>query len=295
MVSLDSTLGALYIGFGTSTALFGLTTIQLQFYLRHFPDDSKILKAVACTVWLAELGHQICNSHTIHWLFVVNSGNMRALHALQPRTLAFSVFFLSFIGLAVQGFFAFRLWRATRGTKMFSVLISLIVTRFCLSAAVGGVQYGSPTITGLAKFKPLLTSTWVCSAITDILVTFLLSYNLHTRRSGLGIYRTSQLVDRLITIIVATGMLTSISAILMTVCFLTMNNLVWGGIFQVIPRLFSNSMLTSLNSRMSLRRIDATDVHSTTNEAPLRFHHSNNAELSMTTLPRADVAIEQPH
>jgi len=279
MATIDSTIGAMHIGFALSTLLFGMTTVQLNFYLRHFPDDSKPLKALTCIVWLAELGHQFCLWHIIHWFLVTNFATGRALEGSQPISIPSSVFFMSFIGLTVQGFFASRLWRVTKRTEVFCVLIGLIVTRFSLGLAIV-VKVRSLTLINLMKIKPLLTSVWATSAATDLLVTILLSYDLHTRRSG--VLRTSQLIDRLIIKIVATGMLTSLCTISMTICFLAMNgNFIWIAIFMINPRLFSNAMLASLNSRLSSRRTDAKDSDNTVSQ--FRFagvHTDSGMELS---------------
>jgi len=136
MATRNMTIGAMQVGFALSTFLFGITTVQLHFYLRHFPDDSKSLKALAGIVWLAELGHHFSLWHFLYWLLVTNFANGRALEGSSPISIPSSIFFMSFVGITVQGFFALRLWRVTKRTEVFCVLIGLIVTRFSLSIAI---------------------------------------------------------------------------------------------------------------------------------------------------------------
>jgi len=277
MTSLNSTLGALHIGFGLSTFLFGTVAVQLHFYLRHFPDDSKSLKTLVYLVWLAELGHQLCVCH-INWLLATNFANTRLSQGPQTFSIGFSVLFATLVSVTVQVFFASRLWRVSKGTTVFCVLLGLIVIRFCLNLAISVLDFRSPTMTNVKISKPLwslTTSTWAISIATDLLVTILLSYDLHKRRSG--VHRTSQIIDRLIIRIIATEMVTSMSNILIMICFLTMDNFIWIAIFMIQPHLFSNAMLASLNSRrVHCRPMDAKDSYNTMPRFRLTSVHTSN-------------------
>lgn len=297
MKSLDVSLGAVQVGYALSTLLFGVSTMQLYFYLRRFPKDPVIVKALTVTVWLGELGHQLCCGHIVHWVFVGSFGTARFLLVPPPKSFVGCLFFNALVGVIAQGFFTYRLWRTTKGIKVVSVLIGLVMSRFALSLTIGGIEYGISSFAALlAKFKPLLTAGWVCSAVTDLLLTVLLSYDLHARRSG--IHKTSKLIDRLIVRIVATGMLTSIAALLMTIFFLSMDNLVWVAVYFIIPRLFSNSMMASLNSRMGLRRMDTKTTRNTISQLRvLDIHHDNDTELqpvSFSTGSTLESKIERP-
>ncbi|KAJ7663029.1 hypothetical protein B0H17DRAFT_1211741 [Mycena rosella] len=61
-----------------------------------------------------------------------------------------------------------------------------------------------------------------------------------------------QTIDSLLAWTINTGLLTSAASIMMLIFFITMNNFAWLTMLLVIPRLFANSMLASLNSRNKL-------------------------------------------
>jgi len=150
--------------------------------------------------------------------------------------------------------------------------------------ALGAIAFKMASLTMyLAQTKWLMATAWVLGAVTDILITLALCYDLYCRRQS-AIYRTARLIDRLIIWAVATGMLTSITAIVMVICFLTLNGtLVWEAVYITLPRFFSTSLMVSLNARSNLRRFDA---QSTTNVAYPRFNPStdDDAHFSLAVL-----------
>lgn len=50
-VSLDSTFGALEIGTLIAVFLFGVVTLQTDFYFREFQNDKQWLKGTVFLVW----------------------------------------------------------------------------------------------------------------------------------------------------------------------------------------------------------------------------------------------------
>jgi len=92
-----------------------------------------------------------------------------------------------------------------------------------------------------------------CDAACDSFITLTLVYYLHTSRTGFK--RTESLINRLITWTINTGLLTSIFAIADFICILTMeSNLVYVGVFFVVSKLYTNSILASVNMRATLKK-----------------------------------------
>ncbi|KAJ7839531.1 hypothetical protein B0H14DRAFT_1066840 [Mycena olivaceomarginata] len=113
----------------------------------------------------------------------------------------------------------------------------------------------------------LFTTVWCISAANDFTITATLVANLISHRSHIH-KRTVPLVDKLVVWTIETGMLTSITAIVVMVCFVTMkDNLVWLGVYTTAPGVFSNSFLASLNSREKLRAMNDSLPISTLNFA----------------------------
>lgn len=64
------------------------------------------------------------------------------------------------------------------------------------------------------------------------------------------------MIDRLILWAIQTGLLTSIATVTMLILFIMVANLAWLAVFLIIPQLFSNSLMASLNARASFQIVD---------------------------------------
>ncbi|KAB5589857.1 Transmembrane protein [Ceratobasidium theobromae] len=93
-----------------------------------------------------------------------------------------------------------------------------------------------------------LVACWLGSAaVCDVLIVYMLSTALMTQRTGFG--RTDALVNKLLRYAVNTGLLTSIFAILDLVTFCTMPNFVHLAFNFVLGKLYTNTLLATLNAR----------------------------------------------
>ncbi|KAF8189502.1 hypothetical protein K438DRAFT_1971617 [Mycena galopus ATCC 62051] len=84
---------------------------------------------------------------------------------------------------------------------------------------------------------------WSISVVSDVMITTTLVLALRGQRSRTP-RKTAALEDKLIFWTIETGVLTSVSNILMLVFFVTMrDNFVWMAFFAITTRLFSNFLL----------------------------------------------------
>lgn len=258
--SIDLTLGPMLIGLLLATFLFGVECVQVYMYFRDFPKDPNYLKFVVTTVWVTDLAHQGCTMHSAYWLLIQNFGNPNLMISPVPLTFVLPILLSAIIVLLVQGFFAHRLWKSTNKTILCSIFGAMVLARFIVTSFISGSAVNLQSFTQfLREFKPLITAAWVSGAGVDILMSASLCYDLHTRRSGFA--RTSRLIDRLIVWCVATGLLTSIYALIIAICFLTMPNyLIWEALYIALSRFFANTLLASLNARKSIRRMESQNT-----------------------------------
>ncbi|KAF5365649.1 hypothetical protein D9758_003160 [Tetrapyrgos nigripes] len=102
------------------------------------------------------------------------------------------------------------------------------------------------------KFQWIASTGLACAAVADLLIAASLSFYLH--RSRTGIRTTDSIINKLLLYAINTGLLTSIFALTDMICFLTMpNNLIHIAFNLMIGKLYTNSLLASLNVRDSLR------------------------------------------
>ncbi|KAJ7237139.1 hypothetical protein C8J57DRAFT_1194192 [Mycena rebaudengoi] len=259
LVNVSPTLGALELGVLLSYLLFGVTTTQLYVYHTRFPDDNWKLKLLVAFVWACEATHSACVAHTLYLYTILNYGNPKSLIQALPFTFDTAVLFTSIITAFVQGFFAYRIYILGKRRIMVPA-ISWAISTFRLIACLGifgaGVRMTSLVIYE-AQFGWLMNTVWAISAVNDIGITVSLVYLLYTQRNEIH-SKTVPLIDKLIFWTIETGMMTSAWALLTLIFFVAMgHNFVWLAIYIIGARVFSNSLLASLNGRSTLRAMEA--------------------------------------
>ncbi|KAJ7636316.1 hypothetical protein FB45DRAFT_906369 [Roridomyces roridus] len=254
------TLGALELGVLVSYLLFGVTTTQVYIYFTRFPEDDWKLKILVAFVWTCEAIHSACVGHTLYVYTISNFGNAGRLVEALPSTFDTAVLVASVITSAVQGFFAYRIYIiGGRRIILPGIFWGISTIRFigCLGIFVTGVK-----MTSLPVYEKqigwLMTSVWAVGSANDIGISISLVYLLSRQRNEIH-QRTVPLVDKLIMWTLETGIMTSAWALLTLIFFVVMNhNFVWLAIYITGTRVFSNSLLASLNGRSTLRAISTS-------------------------------------
>ncbi|PPQ88744.1 hypothetical protein CVT25_008551 [Psilocybe cyanescens] len=248
---LDNTLGAAFIGLVVASLLHGVSIVQAWYYFGH-QKDSWSLKLLVGAVMMFDTMHEILIVHTV---------------SIHKKVLTGAVVLL------VLGEFAFT-----------------------------AMSLHLETYEQLAKLKYLSILVNALAAAGDVLIAATLCTLLHLSRTGF--HRSDTMINKLILFSVNTGVLTSMCAVaslvsvrrrspstltsiriiqLLTPCrfIYRVNKIVVAGntflyiaFFFCIGRLYTNSLLATLNARKGIR--DAGDgIHST----------SENLTLSMRNVP----------
>ncbi|KAJ7803195.1 hypothetical protein B0H14DRAFT_1647147 [Mycena olivaceomarginata] len=251
----DSTLGALLVGVLVSYVLFGVTTTQTYLYSGRSPNDSWKMKALVTFVWFCELGHVVCIGHTLYVLVISDFGHPDRLSTV-PITLGTSSLFNGIVAMCAQGFFSFRIYRLSK--RIYIPLLTWSLSFLFLGGTAVVFVQGLQALPFAAFEKQwgwLLNSIWAVAAANDLIIALALVFWLAQGRDESD--RITPVVDKLIAWTIETGVLTSAAAILNLVCFVTMkNNYIWIAWYFVTARLYSNSFLASLNSRVVLRTMN---------------------------------------
>ncbi|KAJ7573217.1 hypothetical protein C8J56DRAFT_1132389 [Mycena floridula] len=264
---MDSTIGAIEIGTMLSGVLFGLITSQTYVYFKTFPRDSRFTKGLVAALWIVEMVHTACIFDALYMYTVTGYGDPTSLIRF-PVTLDVSIILHGATVIIVQLFFSQRISKFAQKTYyMSAIAIFILFVRF-VAFIVSGVAATmmSTLLDFMQSWKSLILFDLISCALTDVMMSALLVYQLATRRSN--VYKsTLAIVDKLIMWSVETCLVTTFTTLVVLVCFLTMKekNFIWVGILLVQPKIFSNALLANLNSRSSLRD-GAPDVHELTNE-----------------------------
>jgi len=250
--NIDAILGPHEVGVMVAIFLFGLVTIQTFSYYRKYPDDHKALKALVGFIWTLLFSHTILGAFSLYRRTITNYGRPATLVAY-PEGMCGAFSISGVIGSTVQSYFAYRL-------RKLSGRLFISLTCWTLSLARVGalffISVSSCQAETVQQFEDqwawLVIVTLSVSAFVDIMIAGALSYCLWVRRKHVFKY-ARKVVDKLIVWFIQTGILTSISSLLVVILYLSIKNWAWASAYMVISGVFANFLLASLNARRSLR------------------------------------------
>ncbi|KAJ7032720.1 hypothetical protein C8F04DRAFT_1106308 [Mycena alexandri] len=290
----NPTFGALQIGVVLSSILFGVTNTQTYIYYSRFPEDSWRIKALVAFVWTFELAHTVCITHMLYTYTILDYGHPeRLVTRAAPRSFEAAVFISGVITAVVQGFFALRIYQLSKTLFIPGVSWALSLVRMggtTLICVVGVRMVNLHSF--LVQWGWAALAIWSVSAANDLLIAMTLAFLLYSQRNNVH-KRTAALVDKLIEWTIETGMVTSALGIVTLICYVKMrDNFIWVSLFVIGARVFSNSLLASLNSRVALRAMN-DEVTLLSMPAPKfgsRSDHTNSQiQITKTTQVDSDI------
>jgi len=254
---LDDTFGATYIGVVLATFLYGILTLQTYIYWIRYVHDSRFDRLFVVTLWVIDTLQLIFICHMQYWYVIENFANPAAL---QYNNWSFNmeVGLTTILTFMVQAFFARRAWQFTSGmgnrmtasrkTKVLGGLIGMMsLTQLGFGMGCFGMVWVLTMYQQFIQYKWLVAGWLVSAALCDILIVYMLSTALMTQRTGFG--RTDALIDKLLRYTINTGLLTSLIAIVDLITFCMMNNLIHLCFNFILGKLYTNTLLATLNAR----------------------------------------------
>ncbi|KAF8599118.1 hypothetical protein BDV93DRAFT_526302 [Ceratobasidium sp. AG-I] len=255
--ALDTTFGATYIGVVIATFLYGILTLQTYTYWIRYIHDSTFDRLFVVALWIADTLQLIFICHMQYHYSITNYANPAAL---QYNNWSFNmeVGLTAIITFMVQAFFARRAFFFTKriGSRITTTRRTQIMGAVIGLTTFTGLGFGLASFVMtfiLGKFEKFIEYRWLvggwlgAAAACDIMIVYMLSTALMTQRTGFG--RTDMLIDKLMRYTINTGLLTSIIATVDLIAFCTMNNLVHLAFNFVLGKLYTNTLLATLNAR----------------------------------------------
>ncbi|KAF7365780.1 Saposin B-type domain-containing protein [Mycena venus] len=254
IAALDGTLGSIEIGGIVGTFLFGIITLQVHNYYRTYPADSIPLKLLVAVIWFLELGHTISTWHAIFTLSITFYGQPDHISD-PPHSLQMTLMFSAPIYAVVQVFFANRVRIVSGHCNIMLLCCFLSLLRFACSMGmlVVTLQHGLAILQ--IKYRWLMAAGLSLGATVDVIIAVSMCCCLWQLRRSM-FQRSRRMADMIMAWSIETGCATSGTSLIQLFLFLTRSDLVWFPFFLVTARLFSNSLLVSLNSRHTLRSLN---------------------------------------
>ncbi|KAF8521406.1 hypothetical protein BU17DRAFT_87961 [Hysterangium stoloniferum] len=260
-------IGPLFVGLTLSIGFEGILLFQGYLYWRAYhKKDTVVYQSLVYALCLLELFHSIVTVHAGYWYLVVNFGKPEQLVKLVWSIiveLALTVV-ISFIGRAGPRFwigwlFACGLspnllYQTTVLKRTTSEQQELVAdSAFSLAQLVLGILevyegIRSPLISTIVDGKAAVITQMIAADLGDLIISLSLSYYLRKHRTG--IRKTELMLDRIIMFVVTRGFLTSGMGALQLITYVIWPKAFVFGIFHLIAsKLYTNSLLATLNSR----------------------------------------------
>ncbi|VDC07106.1 unnamed protein product [Peniophora sp. CBMAI 1063] len=265
--STPSTIGALFAGWGISMLVFGVFILQFLIYFTHYTRDSRWRKLLVLSMGVLEVAHQIFVGHTC-WKYIVrNFGNEEETFAAKAVWSFTAIVFLNVVVSAiVKIFLAWRIYIVSSGHWWWTALITMLAFAQMALGIAFSIAASKQPINSLIALKSLATASLALGAVADVVAASILSYYLHTMRTGYK--RTEGLINKLIMFSVNTGAITSAFSVSVVILYQTMpHNFIFLSIWFFVSKLYSNSLLATLNSRAGHRIKESIQSYSSGDHA----------------------------
>jgi len=256
MGQYDLIIGVLFVGLFLNTYLFGLVSYQFIVYHNTKFNDRLWIRVMVGVLFILDLAQSMVVVYAAWEIGVTNFNNPSSL-LLVSWTIPFTACANAVIAFISQIFLGHRVLVMTKN-KMLIGVIGIFSVLGLIFGMISGIYSG--VLHYIAKF-PILDPyciVWLGSqTAADLSITVSLIWVLS--RSRTGFRRTDTIINRVIRGSVQTGFFVSVFALADLFCFLFERNTNLYAMFAYpLGRIYTNTLLDTLNSRTELKNISAS-------------------------------------
>jgi len=202
-----------------------------------------------------ELCHSVASCHAIYYFTVVLAGVPELQKPANTYSVSLLAVFETLITSVVQGFFAYRIWILSGRIHISLVCWGLGFLRLLGGMAVAVVGFLDvplePDYFHLQDtYGWVITSALNVGAVLDVLIAVSMCIYIRKMYTPYNLPRSEELIHRLVTFTIQTGLITSLTSVAVVIAFQTMkHNFIWLALYTFLAKLYSNSLFVSLNAR----------------------------------------------
>ncbi|KAJ7629574.1 hypothetical protein B0H17DRAFT_1340027 [Mycena rosella] len=308
---LDNTMGSMLLGVIVSAVLYGISLLQCLFYFTRYDRDPLYLKTLVITTLVLDTLHLIFVIHTVYH-YLISSYYKNDVLQVMIWSVSLEALPTGVTAALVQSFYAYRVWRMSHHNVILTGMILLLVMATSgvlnlthklpplriagrsLWYCMGVLALEARTYERLLRISPLTISINGLSTGADVIITTTMCFMLRqTRPASLA---TETMINRLILFTINTGLLTSLCAVASLVSLIVSpKTLIYASFYFCIGRLYSNSLLASLNARTVIRgQINDIDTNFHIKSTYVRRTRSNlSRDVFATPATELSIQIEQ--
>ncbi|KAJ3539725.1 hypothetical protein NM688_g6324 [Phlebia brevispora] len=280
------------VGTFLNIALYGIMCTQCFLYFTKYPNDRPWMKIMVSVLLLADTLNCVFD---MWWIYDVLINHFSDPNALKTGNWVFATdpAMVGIIATMVQLFFA---WRVKVLTNRPWVVLLIVVTAF--GSIFGGIGtavaiHYVPEFTEFQKFQVVVIVWLICAVICDSAITLSLTW--HLRKHKTGFQDTDDILNKIIRLTVQNGLITALWAIIDLISYLATPSGLHLAFNFPLAKLYTNSLMSSLNSRAGWRYQTS---ESTTNkggerdQTTRRVRSVDVVNLSTATRPEVFVTVE---
>jgi len=234
--------------------LYGVLTVQVYLYYIAFPKDHRGLKCVVAAVYALELTQTILLTHDAFRVYAKGWGNPVELDSIGLYWLNIPVL-SGFISSLTQLFYAWRIYILSRSYWAAGPIAVVAVAQGIFEIYDGVICLQAGSLSALPdSFASKIFVVWLAgSTLCDVMITSSMFFYLRRAKNAVLVKKTNTLLTRLIALTVETGLISSAVQITALVTFVVADHtLLYTAPISVTSKLYSNSLLAILNSRMRI-------------------------------------------
>ncbi|KAI1787646.1 hypothetical protein LXA43DRAFT_1164860, partial [Ganoderma leucocontextum] len=285
-------VGPVFMGALTSWMIFGISVVQLYMYHISFTNDPRWMQTLVYWVFILDIFLTVVAA-AMGW-HILCAGWGRTTNLIQPGW-TFSAIGAGdgIIATTVQIFYAWRIWVLRRWLVVPGLIVMIALAQLGSTLSIAAGIANLKDITELLPFFPRTTIWLGGGALADILIAISMVYllvmakkNTRTLKGG------DRAINRLISLSVETGCLSAASAIMELGFFLgpaTKNTNLHLFFALILGKIYSNMMMTSLNSRAGTQQTatsrSAADVTSPSITGARNFRTGTTSVRTDQTAP----------
>ncbi|KAF9524232.1 hypothetical protein CPB83DRAFT_861662 [Crepidotus variabilis] len=287
---LDSSYGLVLIGTIVSAVLHGACIIQAFSYFRQYKNDRWVIKGMVVTTVAVDGIHLILVTTGLYHYLIRSFHTPERLEYLTWTELI-EALCVGINAAIVQTYYTYRIYKLSNKNYVLCGFVLLMI----LGEVASGLAWVIMTMRmqtwqELLGIKPITISIDALACFIDVVIsTSLISI---LQRSKTGFKRSDTMINKLIILVINTGSLTAVVAISSLISvIIAPEKMIYAAIYFSLGRLYTNSLLTTLNSRSKITElVDATELQ----VSSLTFGSGNPLATGGTT-KNLNILVETSH
>ncbi|KAF7985971.1 hypothetical protein HWV62_43936 [Athelia sp. TMB] len=248
--AISTPWGLILIGVFISLILFGIIVSQVFTYFENCEKDPLWQKLFVGIIFLLDTLSSILAMAWMYYLLIDNWGQIEAF-TFGDWLLAADPMVAGVIAFMVQLFFAWRIHIVAKTAWLTLAIAACAFLTLCGGLGTGIAVLWVKEYALFANFKQIATIWLISASVGDISITISLTYHLRRRKGAFK--ATDKLLDHIIQLTVQNGLLTALVAVVDICLYLSTPIPYHISLSFLMPKLYSNTVLSSLNARRLMR------------------------------------------